>query len=340
MLPPSSRLGAVSTFTTSAIFALAATLASSLLFLSHRTGFPTRAPLVVPASIWSATELPDLQPFYQADEGQHSSALLCIVGGLRSFALEEAHGSIHRNVFSALSSTASVDVNMFLVYEMDSQSTGAKQGAQPCYDNVELSKAIQSFKPQVVRIIRRSTCEEFDKAWKSSHCTSSKGHRQISLVHKCFTERKHEYAYYIRVRPDSFFAKPIPALDSIDKHAVTTWLKHDAPGSDQFFIFPHLLFHSWWQRIVKQKVDFGTFSCCPEYEMFHGQNVSQRRDIYGCLLRSSHELSCWRNSTYSIDAIITENLATYPKQQCRDSHPNFTQLIELLGNFSEVHPTT
>jgi len=264
-------------------------------------------------------------------EVDDKTTLMCLVGGLRSFAHKQAHQSIIENVFLALGGPKSVDVHIILAYEIDDGSNGAYNGgAQACYDNRKISHAIEFMQPNVVHILRRGSCSEYQSVWKGAHCMHSNGFIQMALVHQCFaanTERV--YKYYIRVRPDSYFSKPIPSLGSLQPGTVTTWPKFDAPGSDQFFIFPRELFDSWWMLSIKQRVESGTFSCCPEYDIFSSVQVSQRQDIFGCLLRDAQQLQCWRSEDKKNNSLI-QNSKYLSYEECR-YEPNMDELLTLLG---------
>jgi len=267
-------------------------------------------------------------------ESTGNEVLMCLVGGIRSYAYRQAHGSIHEKVYLALGGPKHVDVGIVVSYLMDSDSNGARNGkAQVCYNNSNIFGAFRSLHPKRVTILRENSCAEYTRTFNQSHCTSTKGFMQMALVHQCFVSNfEPNYKYFVRVRPDSFFSDPVPQLQSLQPAAVTTWLKYDAPGSDQFFIFSHELFDTWWLKVIKPRIEKGTFSCCPEYEMFSSVNVSQRSDINGCLLRDSRTLSCWiSENAHSADDMRLQ-LDSFPYVGCT-AIPSFEDFILLTRPF-------
>ena len=153
---------------------------------------------------------------------------------------------------------------------------------------------------------------------------------QMALLHRCFESNYDPgYDYYVRVRPDSYFSAPIPSLLSMQPASVTTWLKHDAPGSDQFFIFERELYFTWWLRVIKPRVLKGTFSSFPEFDIFPPSvSVSQRSDIFGCLLRDSHRLQCWRTLDATCDDSMQRKLERFPQSSC-NIFPKFDEFFRL-----------
>ena len=156
----------------------------------------------------------------------------------------------------------------------------------------------------------------------------------MAMIYQCFAAAEKEYAFYIRVRPDSFFAKPLPPLHSFKTDKVSTWMKYDALGSDQFFIMTLAVYRSWWLAVVETKIKSGSFSCCPEYDIFSPDIVSQRHDIYCCLLRDSNKLACWRskedNQAHALEPQFAVPLAKYQETKCQFETSNFSGLMDLV----------
>ena len=122
------------------------------------------------------------------------------------------------------------------------------------------------------------------------------------------------YSHIIRVRPDSFFASPLPPLSSFLVSAVSTWAKFDAIGSDQFFIMPTTLYRTWWLAYVVPLVNKGEIRKAAEYSLFRTDLVktNQEYNIKGCLLRCANKIECWRTGANSYLAKI------FPKRRWAD----------------------
>lgn len=223
---------------------------------------------------------------------------MCIVGHVRTFALEPAYESIYKCVYQALllgeETENNVDVS-FVLTRSDISSNGANMGAQTYVDEEALQYAISIFHPSSVRMLSNSSCAEYKRVWETSTCVESAGFFQLANIHQCFTESKRLYSHYVRVRPDSFFAARLPPLAS-GVGLLETWLKADAPASDQFFLFSRDMFISWWNKTIVRLLSDPAVRdlCCPEYTIFNDVAVHQNFKIQGCLLRTPFTLQCWR----------------------------------------------
>ena len=125
----------------------------------------------------SKKQLPEANLGSQIPLSHGKTVLMCLVGGLRTYALEQAHKTIHEHVYMALGGPKNVDVGVVVSYLLDADSRGAKNGnTAVCYDNWNISRAFNSLQPKSVQILEASTCTEYKKVWNASHCDNSKGH--------------------------------------------------------------------------------------------------------------------------------------------------------------------
>lgn len=261
---------------------------------------------------------------------------LCITGHVRTFVLPQAHLSIYNNVYLALRNEQQgtvVNVGMVLVRLDDKISTGARHGARTYVSSSALDEAIQLFQPSTVHLLNRSSCVDYINEWGTDTCVESSAFLQLANIHQCFVEIDDVvFTHYVRVRPDSFLASPV----KLHTHpTVETWLKKDAPASDQFFMFTRELFVEWWNASVASLLKNHSVllqHCCPEYLIFTGVNVSQNSAIEGCLIRTSHQLACWRGADLSDSFAqhVLSKLADYSNRTI-DQHAELYALVDMKG---------
>ena len=228
---------------------------------------------------------------------------VCIVGGVRSFTLPVVHASIRTNVIEPLRSYAArVDVTAYLLRSdsgsrFQQQSTNRKAAPTPC----DLTAVLRALRPVRHVDIGGSTCEEFRAAAgrpcrpnpTCPQCTQA--WLQVAWIDQCFRDGSDNYTHFVRMRPDSYFASPIPDLRFTRADAVTSWLEHDAKMSDQFYVVPRQVYQTWWIKEVRGRLLRGSFrSPFPENIIFRSVAGVQATEILGCLARNRVTLSCWR----------------------------------------------
>ena len=182
--------------------------------------------------------------------------LVCVVGSARTFALPAAHLSILHNVIKPLGGHANVDVNIVLSLSADFSTDASTYYANKCTSRCEdahmLNAAIRSLRPRAVKVLASNDCASYRLAWNQTYCVPRASWMQTAAIDQCFrwTPTSAAYTHMIRVRPDSFFEEPLPALETLSASHVTTWPKFDAPASDQFFVLPAELYKTWWLTVV------------------------------------------------------------------------------------------
>ena len=239
--------------------------------------------------------------------------LVCIVGGARTLAVPAVHESIRVHVLESLRASAErVDVVSLLIDD-DSDAPAFNRGggsanATRCHGDP--TTALKQLGPLVDDLrIKKSDCAHFRtvaddrtadrrsgggaRGVTPARCVDDSLWLQFAWIDMCLRrgmklaetkDRSTKHSHFIRMRPDSFFAGPLPDLRHFPLDRVTTWLKHDGVGSDMFFLFTRKVFHTWWVREVRRKLTQGVFrECCPE-ECFKGVKVShQDRQLKGGL---------------------------------------------------------
>ena len=107
-------------------------------------------------------------------------------------------------------------------------------------------------------------------------CHNSSSWLQLAWVDQCLRradgDAGRSYEYFARVRPDYFFARPLPAAHlrrEAAAGAVLTDCCQKKAGGDQFLFFSRALYDGWWRARVRNALGGATFDrCCPENFLF------------------------------------------------------------------------
>ena len=203
-----------------------------------------------------------------------SSTAVCIVGQARSLVLPAVYRSIKKNVLDTFGTDTQTAAVLFLNSDaphLDQRRSeqllsrtakldksewelgGSKLNHGQCAGN--LSTALDHLGLQQVEVYDTSNCHTYAKATGTElqDCKHSTAWLQVEWIRHCFSLLQQPADVYVRVRPDSFFARPIPALSSLGltgrKPAIVSW---PAAGSfsDQFFMFNSLMYQLWWKTWV------------------------------------------------------------------------------------------
>ena len=247
---------------------------------------------------------------------------VCIVGGVRSFVLPVVHESIVRNVVAPLRTYADVDVVAYLV----GGAAGLHDPGTVMIDlkcNVSVAAGLAVLRPNATILIEGGGCEHFEKqtgkpCMEHASCEDcTQGWLQTAWVDECFKQGGDNYTHFIRVRPDAYFASPIPDLRVLRKDAVTSWLKSDSALSDQFFVLSAQLYRSWWTKKVRKQYLAKPFEFkFPHSVLFRGVPSVQSAAVEGCLARNLTSLYCGRG-VYG-DAVIGRKFVEESRRRCFD----------------------
>lgn len=236
----------------------------------------------------------------ESQTGDSKSVLICMTGQLRTFGYTAAYKSMLQNVVFPLSTEASVETRFILSYN-DGESDPTRR-IIPFFNNSRIVSAIKEFNPTSVTVMEESSCAAYNhigNGTASSPCYEIGGWLQLAWVNLCFDEGRqagqNRFTHYMRMRPDSFFASKLPSLRTFPTNVVSTWIKSDAKGNDQWFLFADQMYDSWWATQISKQISSGSGlkGCCPDYEIWPSGQVQQRHDVDGCLLRSLKSIACW-----------------------------------------------
>ena len=101
-----------------------------------------------------------------------------------------------------------------------------------------------------------------------------------------------KYDFFIRMRPDSVLREKID-FNSLNKDYIYTCYKHDAPGSDQFFIINQKILYEWWIKDVRPTLIKGCPKYCPEYYIFNKKRSIVKQFISSALVRDYNKIVSW-----------------------------------------------
>jgi hypothetical protein len=248
--------------------------------------------------------------------------MICLVGGLRSFKVPAVHNSIFQNVYQALGGTEHVDLYSITVKADNPLERGRKdQHAKTCGGETKNDFVEQLFPTTKYSLqVPASNCKVYQQVLEQednvtspnqlfcpdSDVDSTGAWLQMAWLKRCFSKATKEYDWYIRVRPDMYFDKPVPDLTTLAPTTIYTSPKWDAPGSDQFFMMSKQLFQSWWLSKVEKMQSYG---CCPEFTIFNGAPTNMTSNFGVCLARNLVKCDSWDYSTLRHQLTLKYRLA-------------------------------
>ena len=107
----------------------------------------------------------------------------------------------------------------------------------------------------------------------------------MAWVRSCFASLPPSDVY-MRVRPDMFFAAPVPRVVKAAAPRLVAPLKFGR-FNDQFFAMSRALYNSWF-------VKWRPGGCCPEFELPpDALKALELVSLKACLARTPDTLACW-----------------------------------------------
>eukprot|EP00122_Pirum_gemmata_P000253 Pgem_evm1s221 len=223
--------------------------------------------------------------------------LMCLVGADRTFSMKVVHKNLRENVYKHFSKYADVDVKVITFH-----NTKYSVASLNNFHGINCAHHEEFVKESSFRLhLNSSTESNFHENFGKELCPvcNEPGHLQMAWVDACFVEGDKsgiKYDYYLRVRPDGFFGKPLPKLNFYNDGVLYTTKKHDSKGSDKVLFFSKWVYENWWipgvRRILRSSDE--TIGLYPDYKIFFVDNtVVQQLDTPFCLVRNSDLCQSW-----------------------------------------------
>ena len=250
------------------------------------------------------------------DSSRHPPAatLVVVTGAARTLGLQRVHMSIARHVVAALGGGgAAVDVcmNIFVRNEASAFHPAATLGDE-CPVAAALAAGIAALAPRWLNLLASGDCASYATLPGAVlPCHNSSSWLQLAWVDQCLrtaadgaTARAYEYVAL--VRPDYYFARPLPVAwlrREAARGAVLTDCCQRKPGGDQFLFFSRALYDGWWKARVRHALSGKIFDrCCPENFIYRkelnlGVRVVQAFGVYAGIARSATEVWVRMNTT-------------------------------------------
>ena len=258
-----------------------------------------------------------------------SSTLVVVTGAARTIGLPRVHRSLATHVIAALGGAPAVDVCMTLFVQ--NAASAWKPSAilgDDCPDAASISAGISALSPRWLHVLASGDCASYATLPGAVlPCHNSSSWLQLAWVDQCLRRADGDagraYEYFARVRPDYFFARPLPAADlrrEAAAGAVLTDCCQKKAGGDQFLFFSRALYDGWWRARVRNALGGATFDrCCPENFLFRPgllaaaaahARVAQAFGVYAGIARTATDVWVRMNATLGSAAAASAGAAS------------------------------